>query len=107
MIRRIFLFTPRFFGLLISVGLIALICFDALSQPYRSEAEIKKSPADIIEFYLIAPGHLHNAYGENEKGFTEFEFRKNYLKARPKVKIVADKKNAFFSISDNSTELGY
>lgn len=74
---------------------------------YRKEADILKEPGDISEYYLIIPGHPYYAYAEKPKGMSEFELRKKYLEPKKGMQIEIDKKNAFMSISDNTSELGY
>jgi hypothetical protein len=93
----------------ICVFLFSLLSITAFSQgAYRKEAEVRQLPKDIVEYYLILPGKPYNAslYGQND-GLSEFEFRKQYLRPMPDLDIVIDKKNAFISIQDHTSELGY
>ncbi len=75
---------------------------------YRKEIEIRESPLNILEYYLIIPGQpYHHWLHKEDDDFTEFEFRKMYLRPMPGMKISIDTKNAFMSIIDNTSELSY
>jgi hypothetical protein len=82
---------------------ITLITFNSFSQT-RKEADIRKEPLDIAEYFLIIPsekdwvipGEVYNLFVDRQK----------ILKGGPK-KVLLDKKNGYLSIIDEVNGLEF
>jgi len=67
----------------------------------KKEADVKKNPVDILDFFLIIPGkYLDPFYGD-----MKFQERLNYINDVSSKQVVVDTKNAYLHLTEFITEM--